>query len=72
MRTFDRPYRDWGKCELCGVAVPASGAMIGFFGKADRYPRWCRVCVVRDGDPELLAEWDAAVGAERERRAERG
>ena len=32
------PYADWGKCELCGVEVPPTGARIGFFGKADVYP----------------------------------
>ena len=35
---FASPYADWGKCELCGVEVPPTGARIGFFGKADVYP----------------------------------
>ena len=56
---------------MCDAKVPPSGAKIGFFGKSDQFPRWCRECVVKDGDAELLAEWDAVVEAERARRAER-
>ena len=55
-------------CELCGVEVPPTGARIGFFGKADVYPRWCRVCVEASGDLELLETWDARVMAEHHRR----
>ena len=62
------PYADWGKCELCGVEVPPTGARIGFFGKTDVYPRWCRVCVEASGDLELLETWDARVMAEHHRR----
>ena len=51
---FASGYADWGKCELCGVEVPPTGARIGFFGKADVYPQWCRPCVEQSGDAELL------------------
>ena len=61
-------YADWGKCELCQVEVPPTGARIGFFGKTDVYPRWCRVCVEASGDLELLETWDARVMAEDHRR----
>lgn len=70
-RTFDAPYADFGKCELCSAEVPPTGAFIGFFGKTDYYPRWCRACVVKDGDMELLVAFDEAVGAERVRRESR-
>ena len=60
----------WGECEKCHAKLPPTGAFIGFFGKQDEFPLWCRRCVVRDGDPELLALWDEAVSAETERRAE--
>ena len=69
---FARPYADWGKCELCDVSVPPSGARIGFFGKVDTFPRWCRECVVPGGDPELLAAWDSAVKSEGHRRSALG
>ena len=65
---FASPYADWGKCELCQVEVPPTGARIGFFGKADVYPRWCRPCVEVSGDHELLETWDARVMAEDHRR----
>lgn len=67
--TFREPFDPWGKCERCGASVPPAGAHIGFFGKRDIYPRWCRECVVKEGDEALLAAWDAAVNAEAARRA---
>ena len=51
------------------ASVPPAGAHIGFFGKRDIYPRWCRECVVKEGDEALLAAWDEAVNAEAARRA---
>lgn len=69
MRTFKHPYDAWGKCQRCGASVPPAGARIGFFGKQDIFPRWCRKCVVAHGDETLLAAWDEAVNAEAARRA---
>ena len=51
---------------------PSGGsARIGFFGKQDLHPQWCRECVVKHGDAELLEIWDEYVTAEAERRASR-
>lgn len=68
--TGTEPAHKWGQCEKCHAKVPPTGAFIGFFGKQDEFPLWCRDCVVRGGDPQLLALWDEAVAAETERRAE--
>ena len=65
---FREPYHGWGRCERCRAKVPPSGAFIGFWGKVDQYPRWCRECVVASGDAELLADWDDAVATEAARR----
>ena len=69
--TFDQPYHKWGWCEKCGDRVPPAGAVIGFFGKQDVCPRWCRECVIKYGDAELLEIWDEAVNTETKRRADR-
>ena len=69
--TFDTKYTGWGRCEKCKAKVPPAGARIGFFGKQDVCPRWCRDCVVKSGDTELLEIWDTRVTEEADRRASR-
>ena len=68
---WDMDYTGWGRCGKCNAKVPAAGARIGFFGKQDLHPQWCRECVVKHGDAELLEIWDEYVTAEAERRASR-
>ena len=68
---FLEEYDRFGWCEKCGDRVPPAGAVIGFFGKQDLCPRWCRDCVIKHGDAELLEIWDESVNAETKRRADR-
>ena len=70
MRVKYRPESQVKTCENEGCDTPTEliGGFIGFFGFSDVYCRLCRDCMPLDH----LAEYDAAVAAEKERRAKRG
>ena len=55
---FASGYADWGKCELCGVEVPPTGARIGFFGKADVSPSGAGLAWSNQGTRSCWKIWD--------------